>query len=219
MKISNSKISWLVAVIGPVFGLILLLVILWWLAYGRSSTATMASNQASVVEQVRRLAVVPPEEPQVQTLDNPGTIQGQIFAEQAVAGDYLLIYPQGGKQVLFRPSINKVIYLGDLPASQRPTRVDVEIRNGSHSLGAAATLSKVLEANQLLSILDINQADHNDYQGNFIVNLCSTCAPDLLAQLTKQLSASVTTTMPTGEASSRANWLLIIGNTTTTISN
>lgn len=92
-----------------------------FLAYGyittksdleKATNPTQASQDAKqeVINKVGLLIVLPQNEtPTLATVKDAESLRSQEFFARAQNGDKVLIYPNAGRAVLYRPSVNKVI--------------------------------------------------------------------------------------------------------------
>ncbi len=191
-----------------------LVLIIWSSQRSGRPAAWLAEDKNNLAQTVRRLAVVPTENPQISEISNPDDYKTEAFRSLLERGDLLLAYPEGGKQLVFRPAQNKVVYVGDLKAAviRQPAKIEVEIRNGSTNLGAAAALAKILAQDQSLSILDINQAKDNAYQQTMLIDLSGGQYVSTGSKIAKDLEAQELKALPSGEEPSKADLLIIVGN-------
>lgn len=69
-----------------------------------------AGNIQRVVTEVGKLVLLPSGQvPTVAIIKNVSELQNQSFYANAQDGDYILVYSQAKKAILYRPSINRVI--------------------------------------------------------------------------------------------------------------
>ena len=62
-------------------------------------------NNTSIVSRVSELYLLPDSEPIIATVSDPSI----TFFKSSMKGDKVLLFPNNGKAVLYRPSINKII--------------------------------------------------------------------------------------------------------------
>jgi len=75
-----------------------------------SSQQAAAGKVQKVVAEVGKLVLLPSGQvPTVAIIKNTSELQNQSFYTNARNGDYVLVYPQAKKAILYRPSINRVI--------------------------------------------------------------------------------------------------------------
>lgn len=185
----------------------------------QDSPALADSGTGQLIARVGSLMVLPnDEQPTVAAVTDLEKLKGQPFFAQAEVGDKVLIYPQAGKAILYRPSENKIVELAPLDVSANATSsppgsqsqpLTVEIRNGSGKTGAAGSLKTQLEDNKELSVIKTGNAKAPYSQTLFIVKNPAK-NPNALAALQKQL-AGREADLPTGEGASAADVLIILG--------
>lgn len=111
--------------------LIVLLVIIvfavgayYFLVYQKNNAISQDPNQVSLaeaenlIEKIGRLIELPNEQPQIATVSDASKLPNQPFFKNAQNGDKVLIYKIAQKAILYRPSINKIIDVAPLAASQ-----------------------------------------------------------------------------------------------------
>jgi hypothetical protein len=64
----------------------------------------------STIDAVAKLIVLPTgEEPTIATVTDPSKLKGQVFFNNAKAGDKVLIYTNAKKAILYSPADNKIV--------------------------------------------------------------------------------------------------------------
>lgn len=86
--------------------------------------------------------------------------------------------------------------------------IKIDVRNGSNINNAAKIFADSLPKDKY-QVLNIANASKKNYQGNVVVNLNSVNIEDL----NTRLKAEITEKLPSGEAASQADVLVVIGNT------
>jgi hypothetical protein len=177
----------------------------------QAQQAKAVVNDDDIVRAVSKLMLLPSEKPSVAVITDVANIKSeQPFFANAQDGDRILVYSD--RAVIYSVKNNLVVNTG--PISLIKTESDetmvwkLEIRNGSRVKGAAAKLSEQYKTDPGFELVDVTNASRNDYQGNLLINFT---AKDV-AELATSFSASSTSALPEGEASSSADLLLIIGN-------
>jgi hypothetical protein len=96
----------------------------WWLAH-RSATSATTKTSLNVVEEVRKIMILPDEEPQVAEVANSEALKNQPFFKPAQNGDKVLFFIEAKKALLYRPSTHQIVdYAPLIPtdaASPTPT--------------------------------------------------------------------------------------------------
>ncbi|PIT96120.1 hypothetical protein COT94_02585 [Candidatus Falkowbacteria bacterium CG10_big_fil_rev_8_21_14_0_10_37_14] len=172
------------------------------------SVATI--NETTVLSQLSKVMVLPDNSAKIELITDINKLQGRFstYTEQAT-GNYIITFPIAGKAVLFDARRQTIIALEAVQASSREVLAILELRNGSNDPGRAAAWAKKLSVEY--DIVDINQAVKNDYGRNIIVNLKGETANNTAEVLAKKLQAEVINELPSGERSSVADFLVIVG--------
>lgn len=70
----------------------------------------VASSTQKLLTKVSALALLPQgQNPTIAIVKNVSQLKGQAFFDGAQNGDYLIIYAQSKKAILYRPSVNKIV--------------------------------------------------------------------------------------------------------------
>ncbi len=87
---------------------------------GLSGNVSQTENEVnSLILEVGRLIVLPEgERPTVATVTDVDKVKDQLFFKNAQTGDKVLVYSQGKKAYLYRPSENKLVEVGSVNISQ-----------------------------------------------------------------------------------------------------
>lgn len=182
---------------------------------------------AEVVGSLEKLAILPSEDPVVATItDNVALASQSAFYTNAVNGDKLVVYPQAKQAFIYSPSRNKIVNVGPLLIDDAPvgenaqgateqvsaSTISIEVRNGSNTTGKATDTSNELKAlASNISISEVTNAANKEYNGNVVVS----SVPDMAAtaqQIAQEIDAQVVNSLPSGEASTQADILVIVGN-------
>jgi flagellar basal body-associated protein FliL len=175
-----------------------------------------------VTANLGKLTILPQEEPVVATiLDAPFLATQSAFYQHAENGDKLIVYPQAQKAFIYSPTKNIIVNAGPLVLDQnqnsRPVRF--EIRSGTTNETAVTEVKTKLEQEQQL-VSALTNASRKDYTQTLVVVMNPGIKPDQLNQFAENLDAKVATELPSGEATSEADILIIVGsaqgNSTTT---
>lgn len=165
-----------------------------------------------LTEKLGRLTILPQEDPVVATiLDAQYLATQSAFYEHAENGDKLVVYPQAQKAYIYNPSQNIIVNAGPLIVNQdqstRPVRF--EVRNGSVITGAAARMKAQLEEkNQLVSAL--SDASRKDYTQTILVAINPALQGTAIDEFAQEIGAQVVRELPSGEAESEADILVIV---------
>lgn len=159
------------------------------------------------------------ETPTIATVSDQDKLKDQPFFQKSVNGDKVLIFTQGKKAILYRPSSNKIIEVASLnigeseqlaaPLVASPN-ISVALYNGTTISGLTgkydSSLSKTFNN---INIAIKEQAAKSDYTKTLVVDI-SKKYPDMAKKLSLELSAEITS-LPVGEAKPNSDILIIFG--------
>ena len=186
-----------------------------------------AEQTAQLLEKVSKLAVLPADpNPVVATINDVEILASkQSFYKDAHNGDKLIVYAQTRKAIIFDEKNNKIVNIGpifytDAEGQNQTTpiredgKLNVDIRNGSTQNDKAANLRDKLMANAQYFVSHLAKAANTSYTGITVVDRIEGDAKnDLIQNLIKELGAvTVVTELPTGEAASTAEVVVLLGN-------
>ena len=177
----------------------------------------------SLVAKVNKLIILPKNEtPTVATVANVNELaKTQAFYSDASNGDKVLIYFKAEKAYIYNPNKNILVNVGPVYIDKTKTQttttkkkiedyLNIEIRNGSEVTGKATLLSEKIKKNKLFKVTTIGNAVTNTYKQTILVKLSSK-KDKMVSALESNLNLLATTTLPTGEISSSADVLIIVG--------
>jgi len=181
---------------------------------------TTQNETQTLIEKVGKLIELPTNEtPTVATVSDKDKLKDQPFFAKAENGDKVLIFAQGGKAILYRPSINKIIEVApvNLGKSQQtitpslvPQKIEVALYNGTDTIGLTGKFETRLKNKfSEIDIVKKEQAARSDYEKTLVIDI-SKKYPDMVKQLATELSATVSA-MPEGETSPSSDILIIFG--------
>lgn len=184
-----------------------------------STTNLQKSAQAEVkqlVSQVGKLMDLPQgEDPTVATITDISKLKDQPFFAQAQNGDKVLIYTNSKKAILFDPKADKIIDVAPVnigSSSAQPTQARILLRNGTTvSELTSKTELAIQKAYPDANIVGKDKAATSTYTKTLVVYF-NDGAKSAAQSLAQTLNASVSATLPAGEAKvSDADILVIIG--------
>ncbi len=176
-----------------------------------------------LLEKLGKIMDLPAEKnPIVATINDVETLAStQDFYTNASNGDKLLIFSQSRKAIIFDENRNVLVNVGpifysDPKANDQPQRatdrITVDLRNGSSVADAASKIRDQLKATYGFNILRLAKAAKNDFTGTILVDLTDGSKGELVANLQKELGANVVKALPAGEAETKAEVVVIVGN-------
>jgi hypothetical protein len=221
--------------------LVVLVVVGGWWAFKMGSDDTLANISASVkltdaqvqavVERVGKFMVIPTDEkPSVAVLkDTDALAQQQSFYRGAKDGDILVIY--SSRAIIYDPVANKLVSVSPIQAAASaspspiasgsatitpsaspaaPEKVTVDVRNGTATAGLASSTANTLKKNSWVTIGAVGDAK-GSFAKTVLVDLTNGKKPNAVAALAEVLKVTAVTAIPTGESTSTADILVIVG--------
>ncbi len=179
---------------------------------------TAAQQQVnSLVDKVGKLMVLPNELPTLAKVSNATQARKQPLFKNVENGDEVLFFVKAKLAVVYRPSINKIIAVGPINLTQRPTptptqerKVTIVVYNGTTTVGLGTQTQKQLSAdNQNITVTDVQNAKKNTYTKTLVIDLNGknqAIASTLASQLKGETAA-----LPEGETKPSADILVIVG--------
>lgn len=176
-----------------------------------------------LLTEVKKLIVLPDEQPTVATVSDVDKLRDQPFFASAQNGDKVLIFTNAKKAILYRPSAHLIIDVapvnigqsatpsGQAAGAVTETRVTVVLRNGTSVVGLTKRYEEELKqkAPQLV-VVERENANKQSYTKSLLVDTKGTNASQA-SQLALTLGLSVAP-IPPGEATSTADFLIILGS-------
>ena len=93
-----------------------------------------------------------------------------------------------------------------------PEETSVEVRNGTKTAGLAGTTASGLKSEYAWIVkTSASDASKNIYTGTTLVDLSKGAKPGALAALEEEFGVKAVSTLPQGEASSTADFVVILG--------
>lgn len=192
---------------------------------------------AQLIERVSRFMVVPSDEkPSVVIIRDAATLaEQQSFYRGAKDGDILIIY--SSRAIIYDAKANKLVNVGPIVRNDNPPPVDatasgsassplpsvaasitpvppekvtVDVRNGTTTAGLAGATASELKKNTWVTVGKVGDST-GSFTATVIVDLSGGKKPGALAELERLLGVTAVTAIPTGEASSTADVLVIVG--------
>ncbi len=186
----------------------------------------LKEEEEELIARVGSLITLPEDEyPTVATVSDKEQLQGQVFFDNALEGDKLLIYADAGKVILYRPSENRVIEVGTVNIQNQETinvqsqeseeetkRMRFVLLNGTEVAGLTRLMETELKKDfPGVEIKTRANAKGTDYQETLLVDLIGDRQNET-QEIASVLGVKISS-LPEGETlPSEADFLLIIGN-------
>jgi hypothetical protein len=223
----------IIAIIGIVAG------IYFFNQYQKAQKLLTNPKQASVqevqglVNKIGLLIELPSGEvPRVATVSDAAKLKTQSFFKNAQNGDRVLIYSQNKKAIIYRPSTNKIIEVGNLNieadaasnTNQNPSsstsatvspgvekKVTVALYNGTTTVGLTKTVeAQITSVNSNVEVIARENAVKSDYPKTIVIDLSGNNSA-LVQKLATQYKGEVGP-LPAGEVRpDQAEILVILG--------
>lgn len=170
----------------------------------------------AVVNELKKLTLLPDEEPVLATiLDAPYLATQSAFYEKSQNGDKLVVYPKAQKAYIYSPERRLIVNAGPLIMDQGQNQtVKVEIRNGSSNDGAGTRLKSQIDGNGL-EVTEVGDAANRNYSQTLVIPINKSITTEQLTPFAQNIGGRVTSNLPSGEESSEADVLIIIGGSPT----
>jgi len=180
-----------------------------------------------LLEKVGKLILLPEDEQMtISTIqDIEKLVEGEPFFEKAQNGDKVLIYSD--RAIIYSPAKNILVNVGPVYTQENNSQgenenlkineintipveeiITLEIRNGSEIEGLATELNDKLSDEENYKIINVNNASCKDYSEDVLVNLSGKN----INKLEEELGTQAVNSLPTGEAQSAADAVIILGN-------
>lgn len=166
---------------------------------------TTASDTDKLIKQVSKLTVLPDETPIISTLVDKAKAN-QPFLANAAEGDKILIYSKARLSIVFRPSTNKIINLGNLQLP--PARVF--IRTGSANDISESLKAKIQQQAADFKVISKDRSPRPNYDKTLVIDLTGLRA-DLAQRLAQIIGGTVLANLPDGESRPEGDLLIISG--------
>jgi hypothetical protein len=200
-----------------------------------SVDSKLTDDQVSeLVARVGKFLVVPGDEkPTVVVISGASQLaEQQSFYKGAKDGDILILY--SSRAIIYDVRANKLVNVGPIVRNDNPVpsgspdpsastsvsptvtptleKITVDVRNGTATAGLATSTANTLKKNALFVIGNVGDAK-GAFKETVVVDLTKNSPGKSAtgAELAKTLNATVVTALPSGEASSTADALVIIG--------
>ncbi len=180
-----------------------------------------------LLEKIGKLILLPEDEQMtISTIqDIEKLVAEEPFFEKAQNGDKVIIY--NDRAIIYSPTKNILVNVGPVYTQENNNQgenenlkinevntmpveeiITLEIRNGSEIAGLATELNDKLSDRENYKIISVGNAARKDYDNNMLINLSGKD----INKLEEYLGAQAVNFLPTGEAQSAADAVIILGN-------
>ncbi len=189
-------------------------------ALAKNPKLAIEEENKKVVAQVGKLIKLPSETPSVATVSDITKLGNQTLFQNAQNGDKVIIFNKAKRAIVYRPSENLIIEIGNvvtIPGEASPVvspqaqKVRVVLYNGTGTSGRAKSVGDSLSAKfPNMEVGDAQNASNN-YDETLVVDLTGK-NKDFAARVAEELDGEVGS-IPTGEAKpANADILIILGS-------
>lgn len=174
-----------------------------------------------LVIKVGKLIKLPNETPEIATVSDISQLEGQSIFKNAENGDKVLIFGDSRRAIVYRPSENIIIEVGNLVVSPEGTpsaaadlvevveSKSVIVLNGTSTAGLASSVGNDLTSSfSNIEITDTGNAVE-DYGETIVIDVSGDNS-DLVERIADELGASVDD-LPSGEDEPNVDILIILG--------
>lgn len=211
----------------------------FYLQYQKLKKGTAPDDVAEITKKVSKLMELPSgETPTLATVNDKTKLTEAGFFQKAENGDKVLLFLQAEKAVLYRPSINKIIDISYIRATDQAETVSqqkasppvpqasaspvtttpspvtktatVSLLNGTTVSGLARDVETRLRSEAQFKVTQLTAAAKTDYAQTIVFDVSGSNTA-LATQLAKTLSATVVTTFPEGETKPDTDLVVILG--------
>jgi hypothetical protein len=188
------------------------------LALKNNPTAANAKENEEIVVKVGKLIKLPNEIPSVATVSDITKLADQTLFKDAQNGDKVLIFNKAKRAIVYRPSENLIIEIGNVvvapdatPSAGASSTVRVVLYNGTGTSGYARTIGNSLSSKfENMEIAGTENAS-NSYDKTVVIDLSGNNS-DFAKKLSSELDGEVGS-LPSGEERpANADILVILGN-------
>jgi hypothetical protein len=145
-------------------------------------------------------------------------VEAQPFYKGVENGDRLIIYPEAQKVYLYSVSRDVLLNVGttyieenQVAGKKEKEKINIEVRNGTKTLGKGTKLANELEENENYNITNVETAAKDDYGETILVDLTRGSKAGLVIDLEKRLGVEAVEVIPNDELDTLAEVLIIVG--------
>jgi uncharacterized protein YneF (UPF0154 family) len=226
MKISPKKliliIVVIVLVIGAVAGLFFIMDYQKKQTLAKNPKLAKEADTKELVEKVGKLIKLPNETPSIATVSDISKLQNQTLFQNAQNGDKVLIFNQAKRAIVYRPSENVIVEIGNVVVAPESTpsgspeeakKVSVVLLNATPTAGYAKKVGNdLVSENPNIEVAGTSNANGVYTKNTIYVIKPSRAADDLAKSIATSIDGEVGKTLPSDEDKpANADILIILG--------
>jgi len=172
----------------------------------------LSAEEVKIVQsQLSKLTLLPDESPVVATITDASYLATQsAFYLESQNGDKVVAYEKAQKVFIFSPSRNLIVNSGPLNNQSSDQSLTVEVRNGSTIAGLGDTVKADL-ISQGATVTKVTNASRRTYENTLVIGMSEKAQASVVQRVATFLKGDVSARIPTGEAESDADILVILG--------
>ncbi len=185
------------------------------------------ADDQSVLDAVRKLILLPNEEPRIVTIANVEELKtSQLFFQDAQNGDKLIIFTDAKKAVVYRPGEHIIVNVAPIvigsdtpstPSAETPSGaiqgqpVKIALRNGTGIAGLTKKLEDALKTSIPDAVItEKDNAKRTSYEKTILIVLNDRMDKSIVQKIVNDLSLSIEK-LPSDEPKPAADFLIIAG--------
>ncbi len=156
-----------------ILGLILVFVVLWSHFGNKKTTEQLELNQIKTLVGTHMLLPVD-EEPTLVTVVDKTKVKDEFIAKKSQNNDQILIYTKNKMAIIYRPSINKIVAIGNIFADQSLVEADgvtITVLDGANDSSKTSAIIRQLEAlYPKADITDGGKTNRQDFTTTIVID-------------------------------------------------
>lgn len=183
-------------------------------------------SSEALVREIGEMYLLPDEIPTIATVSDKRILSEQSFFSKSENGDKVIVYQTSGFAILYRPSINKIVNVGEVVLENGllktiedrplPEKTSVLLLNGTSTVGLTQRAAEKLAELEFVNILDRDDAVSKPYDKTLVISQGEEFEFHART-ISETFSAEVLSNVPSEEASTEANIVVILGEDFTSI--
>lgn len=188
---------------------------------GSSPEAGSAQENEELISKVGKLIMLPSEAPDIATVTDVNQLQDQTVFRNAQNGDKVLIFTQAKRAIVYRPSQNIIVEVGNIvvsppeasssatPGQEETKEVSVAVYNATSTAGYAGRVGNDLKSKfPNIQVIDTGNAV-GDYETTLVIDITGE-NKEIVSNIAKELGGEVGS-LPEDEQAPESDILIILG--------